>query len=93
MHSMDLQLRRRAGIPRKTRNAKTAPPPAPSRPLPPAGLRSSETVAAVVVTESVPLPDVLEALSEMVPLGEQLGRFEAPLGELVSEQLSETVPA
>jgi len=46
-----------------------------------------------VVTESVPLPDVLEALSEMVPLGEQLGRFEAPLGELVSEQLSETVPA
>ena len=32
--SIERQLRRRAGIPRKTRSASTAPPPAPAQPPP-----------------------------------------------------------
>jgi hypothetical protein len=50
-------------------------------------------VAGVVVTASVALPDVLEAPSVMVPLGSHEGRLDAPLGEVVSEQLRVTVPA
>jgi hypothetical protein len=32
--SIERQLRRRAGIPKKSKKAKTAPPPAPDQPLP-----------------------------------------------------------
>ena len=90
--SIALHLLRRAGIPKNTSTASTAPPPAPSSPEP-AGLRRSVVVAGVVVTASVALPDVLEAPSVMVPLGSHEGRLDAPLGEVVSEQLRVTVPA
>lgn len=91
--SMARQLRRRAGTPKKNSIASTAPAPAPNRPLPPTGLRSSDVVAGVVATESEAVPEVAVALSAMVPLDEQVGRLEAPVGEPVSEQLSDTVPA
>jgi hypothetical protein len=54
---------------------------------------SDSVVVGVVLTASVAFPDVAVALSVIVPLGEQLGRFTAPLGELVSAQFRVTVPA
>ena len=56
---MARQLRLRAGMPRKTRNARTKPPPAPSQPLLPglvSGVVWSMAVVAVVEMVAVPLP-------------------------------------
>jgi hypothetical protein len=76
--SIDLQLRRRAGIPRKSRKARTAPPPAPAqpRPLPGSfGEASAALVAAVVLSAMVAVPLVMLELSvTVVGLIEQLGK-------------------
>jgi hypothetical protein len=75
--SIDRQLRRRAGIPRKSRKARTAPPPAPAhpRPLPGSfGEASAALVAAVVFSSTVAIPLVMLELSvTVVGLIEQLG--------------------
>lgn len=75
--SIERQLRRRAGIPRKRRRARTALPPAPVHPLPlPGSLgMSSDAVAAVVYTVMVDVPLVVLELSVTVELPlEQEGR-------------------
>jgi hypothetical protein len=54
-----------------------------------------EAVAAVVVTVTEPVPLGAPAVTVIVPppaAGEQVGRFEAPAGLVVSAQLSVTVP-
>ena len=94
MPSMARQALRRAGMPKKTSRANSAPLPASTNPLLADFLTASDSiVAGVVLTASVAVPDVVEALSVIVPLGEQVGRLTAPLGEVVSAQLRETVPA
>jgi len=76
--SIDRQLCRRAGIPRKSRKARTAPPPAPAqpRPLPGSfGEASAALVAAVVFSSTVAIQLVMLELSVTVAgLIEQLGK-------------------
>jgi hypothetical protein len=79
MPSIERQLRRRAGIPRKRRKARTALPPAPAHPLPlPGSLgMSSAAVAAVVFTVMVacPVPDATPETRVIVELPpEHVGR-------------------
>jgi hypothetical protein len=94
MPSMERQLRRRAGIPRKTRKASIAPPPAPAQPLPGSFGTASDAVAAVVLTVTVAVPLVVVELSVTVLLPlEQLGRYVAPEGYDVNAHVSVTVPA
>ena len=90
----DRQLDRLAGIPRNTRNARMAPPPAPAKPGPlrrPG--RDIAVVAAVVpiVTVAVPVVDVPVSETVELPL-EQVGTCVAPAGLDVRAQLMETVP-
>jgi len=94
--SIDRQLRRRAGIPKNSNSASTAPPPAPIQPLPgPSfGRTSSLLLAAVVSTVTVAVPVVVVELSVTVWLPfVQLGRSVAPDGDEVSAQVSVTLPA
>ena len=91
------QLRRRDGIPRKTRKARTAPPPAPNHPLAlgcRAGLVSWLVVGAVVEIVAVTVPVVL--LDDKVTEEgerEQVGASTALEGEVVTAQVSVAVPA
>ena len=88
-----LHPRRRAGMPRKTRNARTAVPPVCAQPLTCGFAREAE-VAAVVFTVAVAVPVVLEAVREIgEPVTVQVGEFVAPTGELVREQARLTDPA
>ena len=89
MPSMARQARRRAGIPRKATSASTVPPPIPSQPKP---WRSRLAVALVVLNVTVAVPLVLEELNVTVEPTEHVGEFVAPVGELVREQASVTVP-
>lgn len=94
--SIDRQLRRRAGVTRSTRNARTAPPaPAQPLPFPPAlGHTSIALLAEVELTVMVAVPVVAPPLRATVELPpEQVGRFVAPEGDVVSAQASVTVPA
>ena len=94
--SIRRQVRRRAGIPRKTTNAKTALP-APNH-VPSLGRRRGRinwlVVAAVVAMVAVTVPLVFVELSTTV-VGEmeQVGSSTAPDGEVVSAQASVAVPA
>lgn len=82
------QEQRRAGIPKKTSMARTAPPPALAQP-PTRGF--SRAAALVVLTETVAVAVV--ALSVMLESeAMQEGRSMAPEGEEVSAQASVTVP-
>ena len=88
--SIDRKPRRRAGIPRKTRKARTAPPVH----APPAAGRIIALPDPVVVTVTVAVPVVVPLLRVTVELPpEQVGRSFAPVGEVVSAQVSVTVPA
>lgn len=77
------QLRRRAGIPKKSRQATAMPPPAAKNLS--SGCWRAPLVAAVVKTVRVEVVDVLDGLRL------QVGIFEAPLGELAIEQLRATL--
>ena len=95
-HSIRLQVRRRAGIPRNTTNA-NAVLPAPSH-VPwlrrGRGRINCAVEAAVVVMVAVTVPLVLVELSTTVEGEmEQAGRSAAPDGEDVSAQVSDAVPA
>jgi hypothetical protein len=92
--SIDRQLRRRAGTPKKASKASTAPPPSHFLPLPRGLGRSSwAVVAAVVATVAVTVPLVeVELKATVVGDSEQVGASTAPEGELVSAQVSEAVP-
>jgi hypothetical protein len=94
MPSMESQLRRRAGMPKKRSRARTTPEPAPSQPLLPppgrAGRARSALVAAVVEMDSV-------AVAGVVPLkvtedGETLQVAGSVEALLVNEQVRLTVP-
>ena len=94
--SIRRQVRRRAGIPRKTTNAKTALP-APSH-VPWLGRGRGRinwlVVAAVVVMVAVTVPLVFVVLSNTVEGEmEQVGWSTAPDGEDVSAHASVAVPA
>ena len=98
-HSIDRQLRRRDGIPRKTRKAITAPPPAPThaRFLPRPLDREKSVVVlvgAVVVIVAVTLPLGVDELNATV-VGDsaQVGTSTALVGDVVSAQFSVAVPA
>ena len=91
--TIDSHLRRRAGIPRKTRKARTEPPPAHARPKPLASGRAMALVAAVEETVTVAVPLVVlppRVIVELPP--EQVGRSVAPAGDAVSAHDSVTVP-
>jgi hypothetical protein len=91
--NIDSHLRRRAGIPKKNRMARTAPPPAHPRPKPLASGRAIALLEPVVVTVTVAVPLVVLPPSVTVELpAEQLGKFVAPVGEEVNTQASMTVP-
>lgn len=96
--SIARQLRRRAGMPRKTSNARTVPLPVPAHllPLPSLGQFNPLLLTAVVVTVAVgvgvPIIDP-EAKVTVEPFKkEQLGRSVAPMGDEVSAQARVTVP-
>lgn len=94
--NIDRQLRRRVGIPRKTRKARNRPPltPGQPRPFPRTGAGCIAAVAAVVFTVMVAVPLVGPALKVTVELpSEQLGRLAAFVGEDVSLQVSVITPA
>ena len=94
--TIDRQLRRRAGIPKNSSNASTAPPPAPIQPFPGPifGRTSSLVLAAVVPTVTVAVPLVVDELNVTVWLPfEQLGRSVAPDGDEVSAHVIVTLPA
>jgi len=93
-HSIRLQVRRRAGIPRNTTNA-NAVLPAPSHvPWLERGRINCVVVAAVVVMVAVTVPLVFVELSTTVEGDrEQVGLSTAPDGEDVSAQVSDAVPA
>ena len=92
MLSIARQLRRRAGIPSRTSNARTAPPPVPPSPLPfPRGTNSALDEVEVTVTVVVPVLEELLRFTVELP-AEQVGRSVAPAGEEVSEQDRVTVP-
>ena len=94
--SIARQLRRRAGVTRSTKNARTAPPvPAQPLPFPPAlGHTSALLLAEVELTVMVAVPVVAPLLRVTVELPpEQVGRSVAPAGDVVSVQVSVTVPA
>lgn len=64
MPSMERQVRRRAGIPKKRTKARTAPEPAPSQPLPLPNLGTIRSaVAATLVMVAVAVPLVVPELS------------------------------
>jgi hypothetical protein len=92
--SIDRQLRRLAGIPKKTSRARTAPPPAPAHPLPlpgSIGYATPEVVGAEVETVKVAVPPAATA----EPFVEVHVGIAVPvlLGLLVAAvQLSATIP-
>jgi hypothetical protein len=94
IHSIDRELHRRTRIPRQRRNDRTAPPPVPAHPLLwPCLSRTCVTVAAVVLNVTVAVPVVVLELRVTSELPEEhVGRFVAPEGAIVSEQVSVTVP-
>jgi hypothetical protein len=90
MPSIDCQLRRRAGMPRNTSRAKTAPP-APVRVLPGrTGRETAALVAATVLTVADAVPPTLTAADGMLQVGESPDWFAGP--PEFSVQVSVTVP-
>ena len=90
--NIDSHLRRRAGIPKKNRMAITAPLPSHPRPKP---LFSGRAMALLVVEETVTVAVPLvvpppRVIVELPP--EQVGRWVAPAGDVVSAQVRVTVP-
>lgn len=97
--SIARQLRRRAGIPRSTNSANAATPRL-ARVIPfrrKSGRTKLPLVAAVVVTGTVTVPIVKVELSvsvtELPEAAAQVGRSEAPVGDVVNAHVSVTVPA
>src|SRR5579872_2472380 len=83
------QARRRAGIPKKTSKASTAPP-SPKRNLV-SGRSSSAALGAVVATESVAVAAVVPVMLTLEGM-EQVGGSDPPAGELVIAQERLTAP-
>lgn len=84
------QLRRRAGIPKKTSKARTVAP-APSQPLPRGRVRAA--TGAVVMKVSVTLPLLVVELSVTGdPVTLQLGTLTAFAGVLLTAHVTATLP-
>ena len=89
---MARHARRRAGMPRKTRKARSVAAPAFFHP-PESAMCPLTALAAVVAKLTVAVPLVVEELRVIgEPETEQVGTFAAPLGELVSAHVTATVP-
>jgi hypothetical protein len=90
MPNIDRQLRRRAGIPRNTRKAKTAPP-APIHPLS-EGLTWSIAAVDVVAMVSVAVPLAVPFVTVTVEPAVQVGGSLALAGPEVAVQVSVMTP-
>jgi hypothetical protein len=89
---IEIQRRRREGMP-KTRNAANTAPPLPSlHKSDPAGLFRAVVDAAVVLTVKTVVAVPPEAIRTLDGFRLHVGRLTAPDGELVREQLKFSVP-
>lgn len=89
--NIDIQRRRRDGMPSMTRPAKTLLPPSPHRPKRD-GCARAVFVAAVVCRVKVAVPFPLATIATLVGFKLQVGRLCAPEGELVNVQANFMVP-
>src|ERR1700679_2971578 len=85
---IELQLRRRAGIPKKRSPARASPPPTAK------SLFSCEPGFTAAVAELVVVMVRVDGVDTVAVVGERLhpGMFTAPLGILVTAQVNETFP-
>ena len=90
--SIEIQRRRREGMPPMSNSASTAPPPPILHRLPPGDSRREAVEAAVVWTVSTLVPVPPEAMATLVGFMAHVGRLCAPVGEVVSAQVTFRVP-